>query len=395
MKLALYHPWTYLTGGIERLLSELIARSVHDWTLYTHHFASETTFPILAEQHVVELSPRVSIERSFRPLTHAAATIGRCRLPLDGERALLVSSEGLGDLILNRVEIPAACYSHTPLKILHDPATRARLAERDPSKAAALSLLGAGFSAVDRRLWRRYAHVMANSGETRDRLVTAGLRSPEDIEVLHPGADVDRFTPGAAERRGFLVAGRIMWQKHIELAIDALAEVVAIGVDTELVIAGAVDAKSQPYLAELRERAAGLPVRFVVDPTDDELVRLYRASTALLFTAPNEDFGIVPVEAMACGTPVIAVDAGGPRETVVHGLTGWLTAADSTAFALRMIDVAGAGKRLDPIRRAARRRAEAFGWDRFAARVDVVMEAVGYGFRIDDEIVERAPASVS
>jgi glycosyltransferase involved in cell wall biosynthesis len=276
-----------------------------------------------------------------------------------------------------RNRLPTACYSHTPLKILHDPTTRSELTKQDPAKASALRVLGPAFNFVDRRAWRRFGHAFANSLETKGRLERAGLRPAGTVEVLHPGVDPARFRrPGTAREAMFLVAGRIMWQKRIELAIEALTLARRDGLAAELVIAGTVDAKSSGYLAQLRDHAAGLPVRFVIDPLDDELAALYNRALALVFTPPNEDWGIVPLEAMACGTPVLAVDSGGPRESVIHGETGWLLPADASSFAAAMREVAAGGAAVDAMRAAARRRAEHFGWDAFARRIDVVMEAL-------------------
>jgi glycosyltransferase involved in cell wall biosynthesis len=375
VKFAVYHPWVYLTSGLERTFLELFRRSRHEWVLYTHRFQPDTTYPGFAEFDVVELQPRVSVRRSFIPLTQAAATIARTRLPDDGRGGLLVSSEGLGDFILARNATAAACYCHTPLKILHDEDTRAALQLQSPTKYAALRVLGPAFAAADRSMWRRYMHVFANSAETRRRIARARLRAAEDVEVLEPGVDLDRIAPGAAARaRRLVLAGRIMWQKNIELAVDAIRLLEPKTSDVELVVAGAVDEKSRNYLDALRTRAAGLPVEFRPDPTDDELTELYRTSTAALFTARNEDFGIVPLEAMAAGTPVLAVDNGGPRETVLDGRTGWLLPPTAEAFARQIQRVLGGSDDIDAMRAPARRRAEEFGWQRLVDRVDEVME---------------------
>lgn len=401
MKFAVYHPWVYVRGGAERVLLEILERSAHDWTVYTHHHDAENTFDGLRGPEVVELAPRVSVRRSFGPLAHAAATMARATLPDDGAQALLVSSEGLGDLLLARNDLPAVAYCLTPLKILHDPQTREALRERDPRKHAALKVLGGPFQAVDKAMWKRYRHVLVVSDEVRQRVLRAGLAPDEHIEVLHPGADTEQFelTEEAAAaldmRRPvepfFLVAGRVMWQKNVELAIDALRLLHEQGGRARLVVAGAVDEKSAPYLASLRRRAAGLPVDFEVGPSDARMKELYRTAAAVLFTARNEDWGIVPVEAMASGTPVLAVDAGGPRESVVHGETGWLLPNDPEAFAWQMHAVAasalGRPSELARMGVACRRRASEFTWDRFVSRLDEVM--------VDIAEHKRAPRPVA
>ena len=158
-------------------------------------------------------------------------------------------------------------------------------------------------------------------------------------------AELESVPAAQAREPIFLVAGRMVWQKKLELAIDAMRIAVAMGLAGRLIIAGAVDEKSREYVNGLRARAAGLPITFEEGPSDERLIELYQEATALLFTAPNEDWGIVPLEAMASGTPVIAVASGGPCESVVHGETGWLLPARPKAFADQMLAVARCPRR--------------------------------------------------
>lgn len=377
MRVALYHPWVYLKSGIERMFVETVARSRHEWTIYTHHHEPESTYPELRGANVVELGPQVSVRREFAPLIHAALTMARTPT-LDGD-VLVVSSEGLGDLVMLRNRLPAIAYCHTPLKIVHDRATNAALMHLNPTKRLLTNLIGPAFTSVDRRMWRRFDRVLVNSEETRQRAAAARLRHPSSMEVLRPGVDLIKFVApqGGRRERRFLVAGRIMWQKHIELAVDAMRILAATNMDATMVVAGAVDVKSEPYLAWLLERAQGLPIEFEPDPGDDRLAELYRTSVALVFTPRNEDWGMVPLEAMASRLPVLAVDAGGPRESVLHGRTGWLLPDDPAAFAERMAwVVAASDEEVEPMRELARQRAAEFGWEPFVARLDDVINEV-------------------
>jgi glycosyltransferase involved in cell wall biosynthesis len=375
MRLAVYCPWIHLTGGIERTLLELMKRSRHDVTIYTHRFRPELTYAELRSERLIEFEPAVSVERSMTPLVGAAWRIGRTRLTERDADALLVSSNDLGDLIMARTRLPAACYCWTPLKILHDPASREGLRRRDKRKSQLLSVLGPALDAIDRRMWRRYGHVFVCSGEVLRRVQKARLAPSGPTEVLHPGVDLDWFFDDGGPREEFLlVAGRIKWWKNIDLAIAALREAHRRGSELSLVIAGTVDPFGDDYLRSLRGQAEGLPVRFETEPSQERLRELLRRCRALVFPTLNEDFGMVPLEAMACGAPVIAVNAGGPRESVVPGETGWLVPPTPAAFADAILEATSA--RAQEMRAAARARAERFSWDRFVARIDDVMDEV-------------------
>lgn len=375
MKFALYHPWIYLRSGLERTFMEVLRRSRHDWTWYTNYYRPDETFPELSNLRIAPLPREIAPVRSPLAAVPTIAALLTTRIP-DGCDATLMSLNGLSDLALARARRPIVGFCHTPLKSIFDPAARSVMRERRPAKHAVISAAAPGFAAADRLLWRRIERVIANSAETKSRIVQGRLFASDQIDVMHPGVDLERFTPGVTERgTNLLAAGRISWYKNFELAIETVRELTRRDRAVELVIAGFLHPSDATYLASLRSQAAGLPVHFILDPTDDELAELYRTSDLMLFTAVNEDFGITPVEAMACATPVVAVDAGGPRETVINGTTGWLVDDDPVAFAAAVSDWQD---RTDKavVRASARARAEEFNWQRFVDHVDQVMEGV-------------------
>ena len=111
----------------------------------------------------------------------------------------------------------------------------------------------------------------------------------------------------------FLSVGRLTYAKRVDLAIEACN---TLGVSLKIVGRG----KEEAYLRSI----AGPTVEFLGGVSDEELEKLYAGAKALIFSALDEDFGMVPVEAMAEGTPVIGLAQGGVRETVVDGVTGVL-----------------------------------------------------------------------
>jgi glycosyltransferase involved in cell wall biosynthesis len=163
--------------------------------------------------------------------------------------------------------------------------------------------------------------VVANSQAVADRIRDWWNR---DAVVVHPPVDTEYYRPDPATPREdfFLLAGRLVPYKRPDLAVRAAREA-----GVRLVVAGDGRARAEV------EQIAGPETTFVGRVDDHGLRDLFRRCRALLMPGV-EDFGIVPVEAQACGAPVLAIDAGGARDSVVRGKTGVLvpiaSAADET-----------------------------------------------------------------
>ena len=378
MRIALYHPWIYLKSGLERTILEIARRSRHDWTIYTSHYDPDGTYPELRDVRIVELA-RVSVQRTYASAVQGAWRIATARIHPDGCDALVISCDGLGDLLtLRNASRPVLCLCFTPLRAVFDPEYRARLLRRTGALKPLALAADWAFGTLDRLCWRRYSAVVAISDTVRQRIADGRLRAASSVSILHPGIDGARIRPVATSEPFFLVTGRIMWTKNLDLALEAfeLARP-ALGPQWRLIIAGMVDAKSQPYAARLRARAAEIGnIEMEIGPTDDAMRGLYERCTGLLFTAFNEDWGLTPLEAMASGKPVIAVDRGGPRETVLDGISGFLEADDPESFAARMIELAAAPQRARAMGLAGAERAGNFTWDRFVAGLDDSLDAM-------------------
>jgi len=399
MKVALYYPWIYLMSGGERVILELVRRSRHEWTLLTNHFDPDQTFPELREMHVTQLKP-VSVKRDVLTTARSALTILSQKLPEADYNVLLVLSEGLGDLInFRNRRRPSICYCLTPLRAAFDPVYRQQAeAARGRIGRFVLRQSLRLFAAADRLAWRRYTRVLFVSREAAIRARAARLCGPEAGIIVYPGmglassAAPERFDPY------FLIPGRIMWTKHVELGIRAFQTFAARAdgrTQMRLVVAGLVDAKSRPYLAQLQEIAAGDPrIEFRVAPSDSELRGLYEHCYAVLFTALNEDLGLVPIEAMASGKAVVAVNRGGPTETIEDGVQGFLVEPTAEAFAERMAALAADPDRTRAMGRAGMARARLFSWEQFVSRVDGIVDELAAGASAPAER-RLAPAAAS
>jgi glycosyltransferase involved in cell wall biosynthesis len=202
-------------------------------------------------------------------------------------------------------------YVHSPARYIWSPDFDGR------GSNGLLTLPRKALQAADVRLSRHVNSYAANSREVQSRLRRFWNR---DSRVIHPPVDVAYFADAPLhqrrQNRGYLLGvGRWVPYKNFDLIIE-----IADAARLPLLIAG-----SGPEEAVLRQAAqrARIPVTFEHRPSRDRLRELYWGAKALLFPA-HEDFGIIPVEAQACGTPVLGVRRGGLLETVVDGETGFL-----------------------------------------------------------------------
>ncbi|MDX2057530.1 MAG: glycosyltransferase family 4 protein [Gemmatimonadales bacterium] len=222
------------------------------------------------------------------------------------------------------------------------------------------------------RAYRRSAfHTISES--TRDDLIARGIPA-ERIEVIHPGVDYRRFHPDPALDRSkppsFLYVGRLKRYKGVDLAIRALSLVHRTRPDVRLDIAGSGD--DRPRLEGV-VTALGLTnrVTFHGFVTEEAKLELLRTTWANLFPSPKEGWGITVMEAAACGTPSIASNSPGLRDSVRDGHTGHLVPhGDVEQLARRMLELVEHPDRVAALGRAARAHAEAWSWDDAAAATE-------------------------
>ena len=223
----------------------------------------------------------------------------------------------------------------------------------------------------ERPLARAYhrAGFHAISESTRDDLIARGVPA-ERIRVIHPGVDSRHFTPGPPGARAssptFLYVGRLKRYKGVDVAIRALAVARQTRPDVRLDIAGSGD--YAPALQALATRlGVGPAVTFHGFVSEADKIQLLRQAWANVFPSPKEGWGITVVEAGACGTPSLASDSPGLRDSVRHGETGYLVRhGDEQALAQRMLQMAGEPSLVERLGSAARRFAEDHTWERSA-----------------------------
>ena len=217
---------------------------------------------------------------------------------------------------------------------------------------------------------------VAVSDGTRDDLAERGL-DPERISVVRNGLETELLRP--ASRRypepTLVYLGRLKRYKGIDLMLRAAARLRSQGVRVRVVVAGKGDAR--PDLEKLARRL-GLAdsVHFAGFVSETDKRELLSRAWAHVLTSPKEGWGIVSMEASACGTPTVASDSPGLRETVRHGETGFLVPHGDIDALARAIGLAIDPARRDRLGGAARRMAERFSWEGVADAFEELLRDV-------------------
>ncbi len=323
---ALVHDWLITLGGAERALLALhrlypgapVFVALHDTRRLPDVYKTLDLraswlqrFPKSAEHH-----------RALVPLMPFAFRA----LDLRGYKIVISSSHACAKGVQIDRDAVHICYCHTPMRYVWDlaPLYRRTLS---PWIQPVAQLAQASLRSWDRRSARGVTYFIANSRFVAERIRRHYHRQST---VIYPPVDVDYYTPGEGDVDDFfLIVSRLVPYKRVELAVEAFNQL-----GRRLVIVG--DGPESPRL-----RALARPnVTLVGEVSDETLREYYRRCLALVFPG-EEDFGIVPVEAHACGRPVIAFNGGGVRETVVDGRTGILFPQQSVtalAAAVRSFD---------------------------------------------------------
>ncbi len=345
-KVGLCHDWLTGMRGGERVL-ELLGDGFPDATIHTLIHKPEAVGERI-NRHAIQTSPLQKVPgifehyRAFLPVMPLMARTWEPAADLD---LMVSSSHCVAKAIRVAPRTRHLCYCFTPMRY-------AWLFREDyfphPAKRAVLAAPLAALRAWDKRVSSRVHRFVAISEHVRERIQRFYGR---EADVVYPPADTGYFCPAAVPREDFdfLISALVPYKK-VDLAVRAYSR---SGHPLKVMGSGS-------GLEALR-RIAGPNVEFLGRQPDEVLREHYRRCRFLIFPG-EEDYGIVPVEAMACGTPVIAFARGGVTETVRDGASGVFFHQQTEASLLAAVDAAAA-KTWD--RAAIRARSESFGIQAF------------------------------
>lgn len=230
---------------------------------------------------------------------------------------------------------------------------------------------------IDVRLGHYVDNVVANSEFSRNLALGVYNYRPDLVSISYPGVDIARFSPSAEVPRlryKFVTCARLTKFKNVDRIIRAVDQI------RDLPVTLTVIGRGEEYGALVQlSHSLNLQDRITFRETisDDEMIYELRSSYGLIHAAEEEAFGLTPVEAMACGTPVIAMAGGGPAETVIHEITGYLCShANEATIADAIRWLIAQEPRAAATSAACVHRATAFTWEAAASSLEDVFHQV-------------------
>ena len=374
----LAQPGTGDSGGMNVYVRELaaaLAQAGVGTTVYVRRWAQGLPDEVVVEPgfRVVHLDAGpIELPKEALPDTVDAFTdalVERLhREPVDVIHANYWLSGVVGHRVKHRLDLPLVSTFHTLARV------KAETGDPEPDRRVDAESEVIGCSDV----------ILANSIEERSQLERLYGAEPSRIQIVPPGVEHAFFSPGdqGGARRALgldqnaptlLFVGRIQPLKGLQVAIGALASLGRS--DARLVVVGGPSgAEGAQELARVQALAISLGVAHqiqYVSPQPHHLLSTwYRAADVVLVPSRSESFGLVALEAAACGTPVVAADVGGLRTLVEHGRTGLLVdGRDPLAFGAataELLERPGYGRQLGY---AAAERAKGYTWSTAAARL--------------------------
>lgn len=308
MKVAIVHYWLVTMRGGEKVLEEL-CRLYPQADIFTH-VVDRARMPqtILAHQintsFIARLPGAVRHYQKYLPLMPLALE----QLDLRGYDLVISSESGPAKGVITGENTLHLCYCHTPMRYLwnmyHD--------YRENTNSITRALMAPTFNYL--RQWdlassARVDHFIANSTAVQRRIAKTYRRA---ADIIHPPVAVEDFTPTQKPEDFYLLCSQLVPYKRADIAVAAFNRL-----GKKLVVVG--EGSERQKLSRL----AGPTVQILGPQPFESLRSLYGKCRALIFPG-EEDFGIVPVEAMASGRPVIAYDKGGVRDSVRDGIGGIL-----------------------------------------------------------------------
>jgi glycosyltransferase involved in cell wall biosynthesis len=355
MKVSVVHDWFYVNGGAEKVAGDIMdiyaGNEVTGYTLF-NHFNWRDTRQVL-KNYPIKTSALQNfpfITKIYRYLLPIMPFIMK-RFNIKGQDMIISSSHAVAKGFTSTPGTLHICYCHTPMRYVWD-----MYDDYASTHPMGTSLLYRKFVQYirnwDLKTSKNVHFFIANSIHVQERIQRNYNRSSV---VIYPPVRVNKFELSTLPRQDyFLCLGRFVPYKKIDLVIEAFQKLP----DKKLILIG--DGYGTKAMKDLLQKTPN--VQWLGYKEDKELIQYIQQAKACIFAA-KEDFGIMCVEVQACGTPVLALNYGGYKETVIDGKTGYLFNEQDIVSIIQAVNKLDAHPLTDCV--AIRENALRFSVDRF------------------------------
>ena len=323
MNIALVHDWLSEFAGADKVLLQL-KQIYPDADIYTSIYDRKKVKEFNKYKIFTTYLQKLPFSKLIRPILIPLMPLAFEQLDLSKYDLVISNSTAAAKGVITRPNTCHISYCHTPTRYLWEPAMDRRASSSWFRRKVNHSL----------RIWdmaaaERVDYFIGNSNYIKNRIKKFYRR---DADVVYPPVNIKFFvSKEQSEKKDFyLFVGRLIPYKKADLAIEAFDK---LGMELRIIGSGSEEKKLKKIAKE--------NIKFLGRASDEILAKNLREAKALIFPS-EEDWGIVPVEAFACGTPVIAYGYGGVTETVISGVTG------EFFFEQSVKSLTGAIKKFDP-----------------------------------------------
>jgi len=396
MKIAIFH--NLPSGGAKRHTLEQVRELAHrghelvEFTLSTADLSYCSLAPYVRDQRIYPFAPARPIRRRVPLLTpyfHAWTGLHTLRGLNDVNRQVAseIDSRGfdcvlvkdchlaMNPYVLRHLTTPSAFQCHHGLRhwLTGSPGQLKTLDRLKHLYFRPAQLAFDGRLHFDERTNARRATLALTNSKYSQSLMAE--RYGVSARIIYPGINIGKFRPLGIERQDYVLSvGALIYGKGHRFLISALSRIAAARRPSLFIAANSADSIEEAFIRKLaEEHGVNLHIEQIVD--DARLVQVYNQARAFIYAPYQEALGMAPLEALACGTPVVAVAEGGVRETVIDDETGWLTERDEQIFAERLESLLADDAARDRMGRTGIARVrETWNWDRAVDELESSLE---------------------
>jgi len=317
-KIALFHPWIKSKGGAEKVVLELLEKSKHDFDIYTWVYDKENSFEGFKKYKIKIIAPKFGKKLSrfhiFRGLFLPLSLLEK--IPLEKYDKFLISTSGVGEFITfkNYKKGQTYAYCHTPLREANKKIVEWNLKNRYGKnyfkKCFYLTAVKI-YRLFEKKAWKKLDVIIFNSELSESRARKQGLLQKQKKHIIYPPIDFSRFESLKIKRgNAFVYISRLNPPKRQDLLIKAWKIFSKKYKKYKLILIGTPDNKKYfKKLIKLSKEDKSIKIKSKI--SNKELENILSTSLAGLFLGYSEDFGMVPLEILATGKPLLATDEGG------------------------------------------------------------------------------------